>query len=254
MNSGKRDEHLQVYDTDEKLVEALAEHIYDLSKLALETRGQFTVSLSGGSTPKVLYEYLADAYAKKMSWGSILWFLGDERCVPHTSEESNYRMIDQALFSKAPVPRSNVFATEGQDTDPKASASHYEALMRQVVPSRSNEIPCFDLILLGLGPDGHTASLFPGSAALKEQDRCFVANWVEKFNAHRLTTTYPVLNNARNVIFLASGKGKAQILNEVLNSPDAGYPAQKVQPTPGRLQWFVDKAAVELLNTASSTR
>ena len=254
MNSSQHTGQLEIYDTDEKLVEGLAEHIYDLSKLALETRGQFTISLSGGSTPKALYEHLAAAYAKKLDWGSILWFLGDERCVPHDSDESNYRMINEALLSKAPVPRSNVFATEGQDSDPKASASHYEALMRQVVPSRSNDIPCFDLILLGLGPDGHTASLFPGSAALKEQERCFVANWVEKFNSNRLTTTYPVLNNARNVIFLASGKGKAQILNEVLNSPEAGYPAQKVQPTPGRLQWFVDKAAVELLNTASSTR
>ncbi len=254
MNSVNRDGQLETYENSDKLVQNLAEHIYDLSKLAMEARGQFTISLSGGSTPKALYEYLAKEYAEKMSWGSILWFLGDERCVPHDSEESNYRMINEALFTKAPVPRSNVFATEGQDKDPKASASHYEALMRQVVASRSNGIPCFDLILLGLGPDGHTASLFPGSDALKENERFFVANWVEKFNAFRLTTTYPVLNNARNVVFLASGAGKADILNKVLHSPEAGYPAQKVQPTPGRLQWFVDKAAVELVNTASSTR
>jgi 6-phosphogluconolactonase len=235
-------------------VQNLAEHIYDLSKLALDARGQFTISLSGGSTPKALYEYLASAYSEKLSWGSIFWFLGDERCVPHDHADSNYKMINESLFTKAPVPRSNVFPTEGQDKDPKAAAARYDAIMRQVVPSRSSNIPCFDLILLGLGPDGHTASLFPDSAALKEQEKCFVENKVEKFKAFRLTTTYPVLNAARNVIFMAAGKEKAEILNKVLNQPDAGFPAQKVQPTPGRLQWFVDKAAVELMNTASSTR
>ena len=254
MKPGSLDDQLEVAEDSEQLVHNLAEHIYDLSKLALDARGQFTISLSGGSTPKALYEYLASDYHEKLSWGSILWFIGDERCVPHDDKDSNYKMINEALFSKAPVPRSNVFATEGQDKDPKAAAAQYDSIMRQVVPARTSGFPCFDLVLLGLGPDGHTCSLFPDSPALKNQENCFVENWVEKFNAFRLTTTYPVLNAARNVIFLAAGKGKAEILNKVLNQPDAGFPAQKIHPTPGRLQWFVDKAAVAEVNTASSTR
>jgi 6-phosphogluconolactonase len=254
MKAGNFDGQLEVADDSTKLVHSLAEHIFDLSKLALDARGQFTISLSGGSTPKALYEHLASDYQDKLSWGSILWFIGDERCVSHDDKDSNYKMINEALFTKAPVPRSNVFATEGQDKDPKAAAARYDSIMRQVVPPRTSGFPCFDLVLLGLGPDGHTCSLFPDSPALKNQENCFVENWVEKFNSFRLTTTYPVLNAARNVIFLAAGKEKAEILNKVLNQPDAGYPAQKIHPTPGRLQWFTDKAAVEQVNTANSTR
>ncbi len=244
--------NLKVSDDAAQLVTKLAERIYELSQEAIAERGVFTISLSGGSTPKVLYEYLATKYKDKLAWDKIKFFLGDERCVKHDDPDSNFRMIDQAMFARVPVPRTSQYPTQGQDKNPEICAKNYQKTLAHAFKIELGEIPVFDLILLGLGPDGHTASLFPGSVALAETKQTFVANWVQKFSRQRLTMTYPVLNAARNVIFLVSGKGKADILASVLQSPDAGYPAQKVNPTSGSLEWYVDRPAAEQVSAVRS--
>jgi 6-phosphogluconolactonase len=244
--------NLKVSEDAVSLVAKLAEKIHELSKKAIEERGVFTIALSGGSTPKALYEYMATKYKTKMAWDKIKFFLGDERCVTHDDPDSNFKMIDQAMFSKVPVPRTSIYPTQGQDKNPEVCAKNYQKTLAHAFKIEPGEIPVFDLILLGLGPDGHTASLFPGTLALTENKQTFVANWVQKFNRQRLTLTYPVLNAARHVIFLVSGKGKSDILASVLQSPEAGYPAQKVNPVTGTLEWFIDKPAAEQLNTVRS--
>jgi len=245
---------LEISDDANSLIKALAKRIFDLSQEAIAKDGVFTISLSGGSTPKALYEQIAADYKDRYDWAKTLWFLGDERCVPHEDDESNYKMINTALFSKVPLPQANVFATENQDKDPQDAAAKYEARMLAAIKARAGKFPVFDLILLGLGPDGHTASLFPGSKALEDTQRCFVENWVEKFKSFRLTSTYPVLNSARHVVFLVSGKGKAEIVDSVLNSTPDKYPCQNVRPAHGTLQWFLDKPAVEALHLAHSSK
>jgi 6-phosphogluconolactonase len=167
--------------------------------------------------------------------------------VPHDHPDSNFKMIDEALFSKIAIPESNVFRTVGQSEDPQVSALSYDEDLRRVFRAAEGEVPRFDLILLGLGPDGHTASLFPESKALHINDRLYVANFVEKFNSNRITMTLPLINEGEVVIFLVEGDGKAQILKEVLEQPDKQYPSQLVEPRSGNLFWYVDKAAVRLL-------
>jgi 6-phosphogluconolactonase len=245
---------LEIYDDASALIKALDKRIFDLSEEAIAREGVCTISLSGGSTPKALYEHMASVYNDKYDWANTLWFLGDERCVPHDDDESNFKMINTALFSKVPLPKENIFATENQDTDPKDAAAKYESKMVEVIKARSGQVPVFDIILLGLGPDGHTASLFPGSKALEETERYFVENWVDKFQSYRLTSTYPLLNCARNVIFLVSGNGKAEIVDRVLNSTEQKYPAQNVRPTAGKLRWFLDKPAVEAMHFVQSSK
>jgi 6-phosphogluconolactonase len=215
------------------------------SEDAVATRGRFTVALSGGSTPRSLYELLACApWRKRIAWTATHVFWGDERCVPPDHRDSNYRMAYQALLAHVPIPVENVHRMRGE-IEPSAAAEACEYDVRAAFDLAPGKPPRFDLILLGLGDDGHTASLFPGTVALIEQGHWVVANWVEKLNAYRLTLTPPVLNAAHEVIFLVAGAGKAGILSQVLHGerrPDR-YPAQVVQPTQGILVWLVDRAA-----------
>jgi 6-phosphogluconolactonase len=237
---------LAISDDAKSLVASLADKFCRLADSFIKHTGRFTVALSGGSTPKALYELLATPeYQNRVNWSKVLFFLGDERCVPHDDGESNFLMINTALLSKIPIPKENVFATQGQDKDPKAAAAQYEESLKKVFAGQG--VPQFDLILLGLGPDGHTASLFPESDALKEEARFYVANFVKKFDSYRLTLTYPVLNRAKEVIFLVSGDGKADIVKEVIEGKDKKYPSQFVQPKSGNLTWFMDRAAASKL-------
>lgn len=246
-----KESQLVVFGDSKALVTALAKTIFGESEKAIEERGVFTISLSGGSTPKALYEHLASKYKEKLQWSKILFFLGDERCVPHEDNESNFKMITAAMFSQAAVPPSNIFPTVDQDTDPELSASKYHKTMIDAFKVPINTVPVFDFVLLGLGPDGHTASLFPESKALNELQHTFVANWVEKFNAYRLTSTYPLLNAARHVVFLVSGDSKAEIMKSIFSTKEEKYPAQKVKPTSGKVEWYVDQAATSLLDLKS---
>jgi 6-phosphogluconolactonase len=234
---------VQVLPTAAELFCAAAEEFVRAGKLAVAARGRFTVALSGGSTPKSLYSLLAAQHAA-FDWDRTFLFFGDERHVPPDHPDSNYRMVNEALLAKVSIPAENVFRVKAENPDAAAAALAYENDLRRFFALQSGEFPRFDLILLGLGPDGHTASLFPDSEGLKEQSRLVIANWIEKFNTHRITFTFPVLNSAAEVIFLASGSDKADMVHQVLTGKyTPPYPSQQVQPIDGTLLWMLDEAA-----------
>lgn len=212
---------------------------------AVQARGRFTISLSGGSTPRGLYSQLARE-GQNLPWDKIYLFWGDERHVPPDDNDSNYGMVRETLLSRAPIPADHVFRMHAEDKNAVGVAEQYEQTLRQFFGLKPGELPRFDLVLLGLGPDGHTASLFPGSGALRERSHLVVANWVEKFGHYRLTLTAPVINNAAEVMFLVSGEEKSAALQSVLYS-DASpeqFPAKLIEPASGRLIWLVDRAAL----------
>lgn len=234
---------VRVLNDPATLFQTAADGFRRCANSAVTTRGRFTAALSGGSTPKGLYSLLATD--SSLPWDKIYFFFGDERHVPPDSPESNYRMASEALLSRIPAPANNVFRVPAEIPDADQAASTYEQTIRQFFKTAPGHFPRFDLILLGIGPDGHTASLFPKTKALQEKSRLFVANWVEKFQTNRLTLTLPVLNNAAEAMFLVSGQDKAPALHAVLESDEPGelYPAKLVQPTNGKLIWLVDRAA-----------
>ncbi|HWO00851.1 MAG TPA: 6-phosphogluconolactonase [Blastocatellia bacterium] len=221
--------------------------------------GRFTVALSGGSTPRAMNSLLAAApFLDTVPWSSIYFFWGDERCVPPDHPDSNYRMARETLLSKVPVPGDNIFRIPAENPDHDRAAEEYETTLRSFflrVATKSStaplsNVPRFDLMFLGMGPDGHTASLFPHTAALHAHDRIVVANYVEKLNSHRITLTATTINNSRNVTFVAAGGDKAESLKEVLEGsyqPET-YPSQLIQPRTGSLLWMVDEAAARLLS------
>ncbi|SPE44946.1 6-phosphogluconolactonase [Candidatus Sulfotelmatobacter sp. SbA7] len=240
---------IEVLATAADLFHAAAEEFVGAARTAIGAQGRFTVALSGGSTPKALYSLLASNYADFV-WNRVFLFFGDERHVPPTDPDSNYRMVEESLLAKIKpaIPAENVFRVAAENPDAAAAAADYEAQLRRFFEIKSGEFPRFDLILLGLGPDGHTASLFPDSAALDEQSRLVVANWVAKFNTHRITFTFPVLNRAAEVMFMVSGADKADMLHQVLegkNTPP--LPSRRVQPSDGKLLWMLDEAAAAKL-------
>ena len=196
-----------------------------------------------------MFNLLATNARTSLPWDRMFFFWGDERHVPPTDVDSNYRMADEAMLSKVPVPAGNVFRIPTENPDAAAAAEAYEQTLRKFFALEPGAIPRFDLILLGLGPDGHTASLFPGTAALHEKSRLVVANWVEKLKTSRLSFTFPVLNAAACVAFLVSGTDKAAALHSVLESdaPGEQYPAKLVHPTNGKLLWLIDRAAASQL-------
>ncbi|HEU5337396.1 MAG TPA: 6-phosphogluconolactonase [Terriglobales bacterium] len=228
-----------------ELSRAGAAEFEEAARSAVQARGRFTVSLSGGSTPRGLYSQLARD-GNKLPWEKIYFFWGDERHVPPDDKDSNYRMVRETLLSQASIPPDHVFRMHAEDTDAARVAEEYQQTLQQFFGLNAGELPRFDLVLLGLGPDGHTASLFPGSEALHEPSKLVAANWVAKFGHYRLTLTAPVLNNAAEVIFLVSGGEKAAALQSVLYSdaPAEQFPAKLVAPRNGRLLWLVDRAAM----------
>lgn len=231
-----------------ELFKAAADEFASLAAQAVHRKGSFCVALSGGSTPKGLYTLLASKDAPAIPWAQTSVFFGDERLVPLEHPDSNYHMANEALLSKVPLLPENVLRVRTEEASAEAAALRYESVVKNYFALRPNEFPRFDLILLGLGPDGHTASLFPCTAALDERHRLVVANRVEKLKAQRITFTYPVINHAACVMFLVSGKEKAEILREVLENSKAELPAQRVRPVDGRLLWLIDQPAAGLLS------
>ena len=207
-------------------------------KRQVDTQGVFRISLSGGSTPKVVYEMLAE---RDLPWDRIHWFWGDERNVPHDHQDSNYRMVRSALLSKVEVPKENIHPVPVDVDSPANAAREYDATLEDHF---GDSMPAWDLVLLGMGDDAHTASLFPGTEALAERSRRFVENWVPKFDAYRYTMTYPAIASGKNIWFIITGGAKKDALKEVLfGEPNADlYPSQKIKPT----RWFVDVSACEL--------
>jgi 6-phosphogluconolactonase len=226
--------------------EALSHRVADwLLEMAIAKDGVFAVNLSGGSTPRRLYDRLAGLpYRDTFPWSRTHWFWGDERFVPHDDALSNYRMVREALISRAPIPALNVHPIPTEGVSPEAAASAYERQLKsfygaeRLDPAR----PLFDVTLLGLGPDGHTASLFPGTAVLAEQNR-WVAAVVGAKSEARITLTYPALESSRNAAFLVEGQEKRAILKRLCRGDDS-LPAARLRPT-GTLRVFADKAAIE---------
>jgi 6-phosphogluconolactonase len=235
---------IEVAESADALSHAVAEQFVRLTTDAIVTRGRCAVALSGGSTPKSVYQLLAaPAFRARVRWSDIHFFWGDERHVSPDHSDSNYRMAVEAMLSNVPVPPANVHRMRGEVPDAELAASEYAEKIRECVDGEP--LPRFDLVHLGIGTDGHTASLFPGSAALHEQRRLCVGNWVAKLNAHRITLTLPVLNAAHTVAFIASGVEKASIIQRVLRdgAETTPLPAQLVRPADGELWWMLDRAA-----------
>jgi len=244
---------IRIVENVEKLSWEAAEEFVRQARKAVRTREAFTVALAGGSTPKALYALLAaesgTSFRARVPWERTHFFWGDERHVAPDHPDSNYRMANEAMLSRVPIPPKNVHRIRAENPDAGRAAAEYAEELRQFFQPAAGQFPRFDLILLGMGPDGHTASLFPGTAAVREQDALVAAPWVEKFRTYRITLTPPVLNNAACVIFLVSGEEKAETLWAVLDGeyqPER-LPAQVVRPTHGRLLWLVDRAAARLL-------
>jgi 6-phosphogluconolactonase len=200
--------------------------------IAIFERGEFHVGLSGGNTPRPVYGALA---SHRDAWHEWIFSFGDERCVPPESDQSNYRMAKEALFDHAPIPTENILRIRGE-ADPPVAAQEYEDELRK--RAAGHGIYRHDLLLLGMGEDGHTASLFPETDALKENSKWVVANFVPKFNTYRVSLTYPIINAARHVCFLVNSKGKEAILAAVF-SGNSNYPCAAVRPTEGNLTWIL---------------
>ena len=247
MNDGTRDV-VVLPDLDAVSREA-AERFVALANDAVRRTNRFTVALAGGSTPERLYRLLAsDAYRDAVPWASVYVFFGDERCVPPDDPESNYRMARQSLLDHVPVLSEQVFRMEGE-RDPQSAAMKYDAVVGDVFGLTPGRVPQFDLILLGMGPDGHTASLFPHTDALQVVERLVAANFVPKFDSWRLTLTYPVLDAAMQVLFLVGGAEKADAVQHVIEGPfePVEYPAQGVSTPDGTVTFLLDTAAASKL-------
>ena len=239
--------NVQIFDDAEGVARAAARRIVELAGEAIAARGTFSIALSGGSTPKAIFELLADEeFRTQIAWQNVHVFFGDERTVPPDHADSNFRMANEAMLSRVPLPERNIHRIDGVG-DAAANASDYESDLREYF-STSNW-PRLDLVMLGMGDDGHTASLFPDTTALKEESLWVAANWVEKFNTWRITLTAPAINAARNVLFLITGAGKADRLSEVLlgERDTSRLPSQLIAPREGVLEWYVDRAAAAKL-------
>jgi 6-phosphogluconolactonase len=243
---------LRVFSDRETLSFAAAHHFLSLGQAAIMHRGRFMVAFSGGTTPRLLFQRLKSPHMQDaLDWDLVHIFWGDERCVPPDDAESNYRMAREALIDHLPIPASNVhrFLTE---MPPEEAALQYRAELQSTFGlTDESPPPVFDLILLGLGSDGHTASLFPETSVLDERERWTAAVYVEKLTAWRVTLTPVVFNAARDILFLVSGESKAIVLREVLvgNEEDVKYPVQLVRPVSEGLYWYVDNKAAQALVT-----
>ena len=240
---------LHVSATIEEVSQASASFVADLAQQCAAVQGRFTIALSGGSTPRLLYRLLASPpLVDGMAWDCWQVFWSDERCVPPGHQDSNYRMAKGELLEHVAIPDTNIHRIRGED-DPQKAAQAYEAVIRRVFQSQA---PSFDLILLGIGDDGHTASLFPSTEALGEQDRLVVDNWVPDLQVHRITFTLPLINAAKVVAFLNTDRTKAAVFQQVLEPApgDEVPPAGLVRPSPGVVHWFLTIEAAGRLTTA----
>ena len=245
---------MTLLDDGTSLADAAARAIVQAASASVAARGRFTLVLAGGGTPRATYMRLAaPPLAEQMPWERTLVFFGDERCVPPDHPESNYGMANETLLSKVPVPAKQVFRMRGELPDPEEAATAYARTLTEVLALRRGALPRFDVVLLGMGVDGHTASLFPGSPAAREVFRPVVAVHAAAASIpQRLTLTLPPINAAAHVMFLVSGPEKAKTLKAILRD-EAVPPAGMVRPTDGALTWFVDRAAAALL-TADDPR
>jgi len=245
-------ESRKIYPDADALAHAAAVELLRLAQVSVAEKGIFTLALAGGSTPRKLYTLLgSDPAFAKFPWQETHLFFGDERHVPPNHIDSNFLMVSTTLLDSGLVPAGNVHRVRAELPDANMAALDYDVELHSFFTPgmRTDTLPRFDVILLGMGPDGHTASLFPGSKGLEEKERWVIANWVEKFNSARITFTFPVLNAARKVLLLVAGADKTDMIREVLfvNRREIIYPVQMVQPVDGEKVWMMDQAAAERL-------
>jgi len=232
------------------LAQAVADHVVDVARFTLAHKKRFDIALAGGSTPRAANALLAALPLRDLvDWALVRFFFSDERCVPPTDDESNFKMADETLLEPLEIAETQVFRMRGED-EPAAAARAYAGVLRREL----GDPPVFDLVMLGMGPDGHTASLFPGTDPLTDDDALVRAPYVEKFSTHRLTLTPRVINAARYVSIAAGGAEKADALREVFEGPrdPLKHPVEIVAPAGGKLDWFVDAAAAAKLQTTEA--
>ncbi len=236
---------LKVYKDGKEVAKAFAEYLSDLIKTK---KGKVCIALSGGSTPKILFALLAeDVYKNKIDWSNVHLFWGDERCVPPTHADSNYKMTYEQLLSKINIPAENIHRVLGEN-DPETEAIRYSQEISSIVP-KENDLPCFDLIMLGMGDDGHTLSIFPHQMQLLESDKiCEIATHPQS-GQKRVTLTGTIANNAKALAFLVTGKNKAEKILEITKQQKDWnkYPASYINPSNGELYWYMDEDAAELV-------
>ncbi len=234
---------VKIYSNQKEVVKALSKAIYKLNKSSEQQR--FNILLSGGNTPNELFKRLSKKYADTIEWERIHLWWGDERCVSPENESSNYKHANDFLISQVPIPEANVHRIKGEN-DPLEEAIRYASEIEQNLNFRGDN-PVFDLVLLGLGEDGHTASIFPDELELFEDERICAVATHPLSGQKRITITGKVLNNANRVFFLVTGAGKSQRVSEIMNDEDAAklLPAYYISPTNGDLIWYIDEAAAQ---------
>jgi len=239
---------LRIYSDKAALIESAAQRWLTLADQAIAARGTFHVALSGGSTPQDLYRRLAQSpLAERIVWDRVHIYFSDERTVPPDHADSNYHMVKEALLDHVPIPAAQIHRMEGEALDPHAAAVKYTRMLTKNLPLSSQGVAQLDLLMLGVGEDGHIASLFPGTPVLHERARLVEAVQVEKLDTWRISLTLPMIDHARYVMMLVSGAGKADILRDVFSTrPTPPYPVQLINPQ-GALEWHIDQAAAKLL-------
>lgn len=245
--TSKLPEWLKVVPDVAALDRAAADEFARCAENAIREHGRFTVALSGGNTPRAVFELLASEYKGLVPWGKTFIFFGDERHVPPQDAASNYRMASESLLSRVPIPAQNIHRIQAE-LNAVSAAEQYEETLKAFFALKTGEFPRFDLVMLGMGEDGHTASLFPGTQALQETARLVVANPVEKLGTERISLTLPALNAAAEVMVIIAGGDKAEILSRVVHSySTAEFPIQLVRPKNGRLLWLVEQQAAKFI-------
>jgi len=242
---------IRILSDSEAAAEAAATFVLETGKEAVRANGRFFIALSGGTTPEILYRSLSlPAFANRFDWSRTTFFFSDERCVPPDDPRSNYALADKTLFTPLRITPSQIYRMAGESRDPQAAASEYEQQLRLATKTSPSAKPSLDLILLGLGEDGHTASLFPGTPVLRDHQRVIAATQSPKDPPNRLTMTLGVINGASVILFLVAGARKAGVMRAILypkTEAERRLPASLVEPEEGRLIWFLDRgAAAEL--------
>jgi 6-phosphogluconolactonase len=246
------DQKITIFANGTEIARHAAGEVVRIANEAVAARGVFSMALSGGSTPKVLYALLAEhpALRNSLPWDKIDVFFGDERHVGPGHADSNYQMAEDAMLSKVPLKPDQIHRIKGEYPDAAKAACEYEDVIREQFKLQPGAFPRFDLVLLGMGSEGHTLSLFPGTKALKETQRIVTSNWVGKLCTERITLTVPAANAAANMLFMIAGADKAPALKAVLEGPREPdqLPAQLIQPVNGKLFWLLDEAAASMLS------
>lgn len=237
---------LNVFNTAGEVLDALALHFVKIANGAITTTGKFSVALSGGSSPKKLYELLASSYKGKIDWSKVYFFFGDERNVPQTDPDSNYLMVKKALFDPLAIKAANIFPVD-TTLSPQDAAKKYEEEIEQFFDDVELS---FDLVLLGLGDNSHTASLFPFTPVLHDRTPGVKEVFVEDQQVYRITLNAPLINDAQHIAFLVYGEGKAIAVHHVLEDDEdiEEFPAQLIEPVVGEIEWFLDSSAAAMLN------